>query len=268
MSLDKSQIIDLTKPATRDYKKFLLKHNPFPATGVPEDTPLFTVDREDIIKKFQNVIAEILQSNNSVLTVLVGENGSGKSHILRLFKYNINAQLLSRENGMLAAYVKNPGREFYDLYKTMVDDIGKSHFAEIIGEFVGEQLKSNSNFKQYFVKKIFYDQFVNGTLSLDAVLSECVYLDLQKEIYRLKFQNIGNSDVVYALLSLVNPNFSSYAWQWLLAEKMDKSEKDSIGVGSSITEDNAYSIFADIIKALSVMGIKYFIYVSSIVINN
>lgn len=257
MSADKSQLIDLKKPLSRNYREYFLKYNPFPSTGVPDDTPAFTVDRESIIKKFQNTIFEILESQNTVLTVLVGENGSGKSHILRLFKHNINAQLLEDQNGMLAAYVKNPGREFFDLYKLMIDDIGKYHLAKIVSNYITNFIKSYDNFKRDVPTSI-YSDYMDGKIDIEKVLDKSQFLNIAKIIYKKNFSEIPNSDMVNALLVLAHPDLSPLGWQWLMGEKLDQSEKNSIGVNRSIDSKNVYSTFHEFVKAINILGIKYF----------
>ncbi len=118
--MEKIGIIDLKKVKPRDYERFFLKRNPFPAVGVPSDALLITVDRVPIIKRFENVIAELLTDGTSIITVLVGDYGSGKSHLLKVFKQSVNSQLLSRENGTLAAYVKSPGEGFRDFFLEII----------------------------------------------------------------------------------------------------------------------------------------------------
>lgn len=258
MSAGISNKIDLTKPEARNYTTFLLKHNPFPSTGVPEDSPPFTVDRELVIKKFKDTIFEIMQTENTVLTVMVGENGGGKSHLLKLFKHTINQQLLSRENGMIAAYVKNPGGNFLDLFKTMIDDLGKTHIQNIVTSFIYEKISEIESEINEFVKKEIKEQFTNEKITLSDFLSKTQFLNIVKVFYRKYFSEITNQDLVFAVLSLAHPEYSSHAWRWLLGDKLGREEQNQIMVTQSISEENAYGMFNDLLKALRVIGIKYF----------
>ena len=79
--MENSGIINLTSRRRRDYSHFYLTRNPFPAIGVPVDSPPFTADRIREKKLFQNIMTELLDNGSSQLTVVVGEYGSGKSHL-------------------------------------------------------------------------------------------------------------------------------------------------------------------------------------------
>lgn len=257
MSADVSQKIDLTKPKARNYKKFFLKHNPFPSTGVPEDSPSFTVDREQVIKKFENTIFEIMETDNTILTVMVGENGGGKSHLSKLFRHKINQQLFSRENGMLAAYVKNPGSDFFDLFKTMMDDVGKSHIQKLVTDFIAEKITQDDDFKK-FSKLESYGLFKNNKISLSDLLVDSQYLSYEKTLYNKYFSEISNADMVYAILSLVHPDFSIIAWRWLLGDKIDRVDQNKILVHSNMASENAYALLDNFLNTLRVLGLKYF----------
>lgn len=257
MSADISNKIDLTKSKSRNYAGFFLKHNPFPSTGVPEDTPSFTVDRELVVKKFENTISEIIDTENTILTVMVGENGGGKSHLLKLFKHTINQQLFSKNDGMLAAYVKNPGSEFVDLFETMMDDIGKTHLQNIIAKFVNEKIIKDIEFKNYFSSSS-YEKLVNNQITLSEALDSSRYLDIIKIFYKKHFSEISNPEIVFAMLSLAHPEFSSTAWRWMLGDKIDKSDQNKILVNSYVSSDNAYRLFNNFVSTLRIIGIKYF----------
>lgn len=257
MSADISTKIDLTQSKSRDYGRFFLKHNPFPSTGVPEDAPSFTVDRELVVKKFENTISEIMSTGNTILTVMVGENGGGKSHLLKLFKHTINQQLLSKNDGMLAAYVKNPGSEFVDLFETMIDDIGKTHLQNIISRFVHEKIINDIGFQKYF-KSTYYQKLVDNEILLSDSLLNSQYLDIVKEFYKKYFSEISNQEIVYALLFLAHPDYSSIAWRWMLGDKIDKEDQNIILVRSYISSDNAYGLFNNFVRTLRITGVTYF----------
>ena len=121
-----SGLIDLQPKRARDYKQFYLRKNPFPPIGVPTSDELITVDREQVIRRFQNVISEVVSTGDSIITVLVGPYGSGKSHLLRVFKNSVNRQLLTSEEPMIAVYVKSPGEDFRDFFLGFVEDIGRT----------------------------------------------------------------------------------------------------------------------------------------------
>lgn len=257
MSADISNKINLIQSKSRNYEGFFLKHNPFPSMGVPEDVPPFTVDRELVVKKFENTISEIMDTGNTILTVMVGENGGGKSHLLKLFKHTINQQLLSKNDGMLATYVKNPGSEFVDLFETMMDDIGKSHIQNITTQYVHEKIIEDESL-QKFVNPQLFQKFSDNQITLSDLLVGSQYLDIVKEIYKKYFSEISNQEIVYVILSLAHPTHSTIAWRWLLGDKIDKEDQNRLLVHSYISSENAYSLFNNFVRTLRILGIKYF----------
>src|SRR5271157_3087693 len=139
--MESSGFIDL-KGDARDYSKFLLEHNPFPSLPIPQGIPTITSDRVEDKKRFQDAISELIVNGSSTLTVVVGEYGSGKSHLFRIFKQNVNSQLLSGKEGTMAVYVKTPGNDFSYLFSAFVDDMGEAMLREYakraIAQFIDE----------------------------------------------------------------------------------------------------------------------------------
>jgi len=256
--MEGSSFIDLRAPLRRDFTAFFLERNPFPTIGVPEDAPLITVDREKIIEQFQNVVFEALESGRSILTVMVGEYGCGKSHLLKVFRQNVNSQLLSRQNGTIAGYVKSPGEEFRDFVLAFIDDIGRDVLNGIASEMVRESLKENSNLETYVFSSELREETRRGVLSLDDILPRSRYLDFVDEVLKPKFEGLRNYDVVRAFLSLPNPEFSSLGWRWLSGANLSRSDKSRLGVTSSIQSDNAYEVFLDFMGMLKQIGITNF----------
>ena len=256
MSVDVSNKIDLTKSSPRNYAKFFLNHNPFPPLGVPGDIPLFTVDRDLVVKRFVNTISEIRTTGNSVLTVMVGENGGGKSHIFKLFKHTINLQL-TKEDTMLASYVKNPGNGFVDLFKTMIDNIGKTYLQNIVEKFVKDEIIKNKELQQYF-KPHAYEKFTRNEITLHDLVLDSQYLNIINKFYENFFTTISNKDIVHVVLCLIHPELSLIAWRWILGDKIEKIGKNRISLQNDISPENAYRLFNDFIKTLKIIGVQYF----------
>lgn len=251
--MEKSDIIDLTNLKPRNYTPFFLRGNPFPAIGVPGDTILITVDREPIIKRFKNVIAELVNNETSIITVLVGDYGSGKSHLLKIFKQEVNKQLLSRENGTLAVYIKSPGEDFRDFFLGFIEDIGRFLLTKYSEEVIREYIERN----RQKVANIIIDpklklSFVGGNFDLSELLQKSQYLELFRWIKADLFQNIRSPDVVKAFLSLSHPDYSSKAWRWFLGGSITKGE---IFETSIEDDDAAYSVFRNLVDLLHVIGI-------------
>lgn len=251
--MEKSDIIDLRKVKPRDYTSFFLKRNPFPAIGVPGDTILITVDREPIIKRFENVIAELLGNEASIITVLVGDYGSGKSHLLKFFKQEVNRQLLSRESGTLAAYIKSPGEDFRDFFLGFIEDIGRSLLTKYSEEILREFIENNrQKIANIIIDPKVKASFIAGNFDLSELLQKSKHLELFRWIKGELFQEVRSNDLVVAFLSLSHPDYSSKAWRWFLGGHLTKGELFETSIED---DDTAYSTFRNLVDLLRVTGI-------------
>jgi hypothetical protein len=252
--LERSGLIDLTKIQARNYEKFSLKRNPFPAIGVPEETLLITADREMVIKRFQNVMRELIDGGRSIVTVMVGEYGSGKSHLLKLFKMSVDTQLFPSE-GIIAVYVKSPGEDFSYLLFGFIDNLGFEFLSQLSKKYLRQKLLSDDRFTNLIFDVEMRDAFVNGRARLDETLNKTRILELIDHLKKTDFQGL-DSDLTYAFLLLSHPQLQQVAWRWLIGETLDRDEKDLLGVSASLDPKKAYKMFVDIRKILKNVGIK------------
>jgi len=252
--LERTGLIDLRGVKARDYSKFYLRRNPFPAIGIPEETLTITVDRERVVKRFQNVMRELLDTGKSIITVMVGEYGSGKTHLLKLFKKSVNTQLLSPE-GTLAVYIKTPGEDFSYFFYEFVDDIGLDLLTQLSIRFISKTMRSQHELMRHIFDVKMRAGFKSGQLELREILEKLRFLDLMNDLLSSKFTGIS-SDLTRVFLSLANPKMSSVAWKWLLGEKLNKNDKEIIGVDSSIDPKTTYKLFRDLVKLLQIIGIQ------------
>lgn len=256
--MEKSWLIDLKRPILRNYEKFFLSRNPFPSIGIPGEGPLITVDREQIIKKFQNVIGDFLQTTNSSITVLVGGYGSGKSHMLRAFKYNVNLQLSSKENGVLAVYIKSPGESFRDFVSEFIEDIGKERLTQYSEEIIDKFIK---NHRDIVLKNACDNQAKNeikrGKYQIGSVVAKSTHIPLFKKIRNTYFSD-KETNTILSFLSLAHPEHSSKAWRWFLGEKLSKDDMGTLAITSCIdSAERAYDVFKDIIFILKKIDINH-----------
>jgi hypothetical protein len=252
--LERSGLIDLSKTKARNYESYYLKRNPFPAIGIPEETLLITADREAVIKRFQNVIREVLDTGGSIVTVMVGEYGSGKSHLLKLFKKSVDTQLLHSE-GTMAVYVKSPGEDFSYFLFGFIDNIGFELLTQLTKGYLISRLLSNANLHQYIIDANRWKAFVKKEIRFEDVISKIRILDLFNQLKKTDFTGI-DTDLSHVFLSLADPRIQQISWRWLIGETLDKEEQELLGVDSSIDQKRAYKTFLDIVKILKIVGIK------------
>jgi hypothetical protein len=258
--MEKDGLIEL-KISVKDYSKFFLVQNPFPAVGVPEEYPRITIDREAIKRRFQNVISEVVTTGKTIITVMVGEYGSGKSHLLKLFRNSVNAQLLTNETGALAIYVKSPGEEFSDFFYSMIDGIGKELLIGQSRRFLTEETYSNPEYGNFIYDSKVHDQYNKRKAALDDILSKSQTVDMFGKIRKERFGDIKNPDVVYAFLNMARVEMATKAWRWFLGQHLEKDETGlgGLNVEQQITAGNAYQTFLDFMNVLRVIGIKYLV---------
>jgi len=255
--MEKTGIIELKRGKARKYEVFFLKRNPFPALGVPTNGVLITVDREAEIKRFQNIVSELLDNGTGIITVLVGAYGSGKSHLLKVFKNSVNAQLLSRDNGALAMYVKSPGEDFRDFFLGLVEDFGRPLLTQYSEEVIRDHVEKNkAEAETYIYRDEALSSFRDGNYEIGTLLQSSQYLDLFRDIKAARFRDIRSNDLVYGFLMLSHPDHSSKAWRWFLGERLEKEEKHTVSIETSIEDDEtAYSVFRDLVLLLRMIGI-------------
>jgi ABC-type dipeptide/oligopeptide/nickel transport system ATPase component len=256
--MSNKSFIDLKTPKRRNFSDYFLERNPFPTLGVPEDVPLITVDRETIIEQFKNVVFTVLDGKKSILTVLVGEYGSGKSHLLKVFKRNINEQILSMKGGTIAGYIKSPGDDFRDFVLAYIDNIGRDILQGLARDIVKEFLKKTPEIEKYVFSLESRDKLKNGNFFSDEIMRGARQIDLSNDIIDTHLKGLRNNDIAKAFLGLANPSSVSLGWRWLSGDKLTSSEKNCLDVTGSITSDNAYETFADFMKMLRQAGIDNF----------
>ncbi len=246
------------KDEQRDYEKFFLIRNPFPSLAVPDEIPPFTADREEPIRRFKDVIVELTRNDSTSVSVIVGEYGSGKSHLFRVFKHEVNRQLLSTNDGTLATIIGSPGNNFADLFFSFLDDIGRNALTQYSSQIISNYIKNNKdNVKQYISNYDPRNKFLNDNLSLEDFLLNSTYININKEIRKNKLNHVKDDDIVFAFLSLSHPEYGSIAWKWFQGSNISKSEMAHINVGKIIKEPElAFSLFDDFIKIIYFVGIK------------
>ncbi len=232
MSLDNHGLIDLGQLEKRDYSRLLLNKNPFPSTAVPGDVPLTTADRKPVLRRFLDTMSSLSNENASTVTVLLGDYGTGKSHLLKLFKVSVNSKLLLSEKPILAIYVKSPGKSMRDLLLYILDDLGREFLSRLSNEFLfkfiskigtSKYLKSYEEFKLTKVSQI--PEYLENSRSIELVNAA------QSELLGLK-----NSDLIRSFLFLSHPDLGSIAWRWFIGSSLSRDEKNTLGLTSTIDD--------------------------------
>ncbi len=253
-----SSQIDLSQLTKRDYALCFLKRNPFPSTAIPEDLPQITVDREDVIRHFKDVISALYIDGSSTITVLSGGYGSGKSHLLKVFKNNIQSQLLDSEKATLAVYINSPGRNFLDLFFALIDDVGRDYLARVSNTLINKFLIQNERAaRKEFIRGTITDSTDLSKIKIDDLFQMIVTFAFLKEFNRFFMSDVKNSDLLTALFFLSHPTYSDPAYRWFLGEKISAEERKFMRISGMIDHHRiAYNMMEPLLTSFKLSGVE------------
>ncbi len=251
MALDEQGLVDLSTLEKRDYNRLFLKFNPFPSTAVPAESPITTADRKPVLRRFLDVLSGLYSDGTSSITVLLGDYGTGKSHLLKLFKVSINSKLLHSDKPIIAIYIKSPGRNIRDLLLYLIDDIGRDFLVNLASKYIFNFIKSDS--KKYLIhgRKFILEsasQITNYMLEAKTIQ---LINDLEDSL-----SNVQNTDLIRAFLALPDSNLGSIAWRWFVGSSLSREERDRLHLESIINDTRiAEQVLNGLLKLLISMGI-------------
>lgn len=158
----------------------------------------------------------------------------------------------------MAAYVKSPGEDFRDFLLGVIEDVGRQLMTAYAGEVLRAAILSDTKVAEtHVLKSEVAASLRKGDIEIGTFLASCIHLDLIRELMVPRFSAVHSTDLVLSFFNLCHPDYSSKAWRWFLGEKLDSTDKNSIGVEGTIDDDEtAYSIFHDLLVLFSMIGIK------------
>jgi type II secretory pathway predicted ATPase ExeA len=235
MSLDEHGLVDLSKLKKRDYSRLFLLYNPFPSMAVPSEAPLITADRKPVLRRFTDVLSALYTDRTSSATVLLGDYGSGKSHLLKLFRVSVNDKLLFSDKSVLAVYVKSPGRSIRDLLLYLIDDVGRDLLSKLAKKYIFNYIRSKRMESKYLIKGKLLN--LNDANDIEEYFRNTTSLDLLGDV-ESSLGNVKNQDLVRAFLALPHPEIGSYAWRWLIGSSLSKTERELLNIDSTIDDSH------------------------------
>lgn len=132
---------NLNEPLLRirnlDYKKFGLKANPFPISGITADhTPYPLIDR-GMDDEIHNFIDDTLRGQEYGGLVILGDFGSGKTYALRYVETLLRT-IVTRPDAeeILAIYVEKPPRTVLGLIADVCNRIGRVRIKNFLREMI------------------------------------------------------------------------------------------------------------------------------------
>ncbi|MGI0047541.1 MAG: P-loop NTPase fold protein [Nitrosotalea sp.] len=194
----KKEDFDLRDITKIDYSSLCLVSNPFPSIAIPDLLPSVTADRKEILENFKDNLRQTIFENRSAIMILSGHWGTGKSHLLKFFKYKVNSQLLNSENRAISVYLKSLGKSFLDFYLNFVDDVGRDFLTSVSNQIILNffEEKGDSYLKKSLMPNV--ESVSVKSSSIEEILMKSKFYDIFLDI-KTKYQQIS-SDVVYAVL--------------------------------------------------------------------
>lgn len=254
------KFIDFTQ-SERDYAKILLKQNPFPALAIPEEKPSITADRQQARDKFVNVIGNLRKEGESSVVIFIGDYGSGKSHLLRVFATAIGEQLYNIKDGVFPIFLRSPGKNFLEYAIEAFTGVGLSKMTEISHKLVEEYISKNQNRVKSLIHKSHQPKFESGNYVLEDLLEETQVLDLFKEMRAKMLPSVKDEDFLYAFLALSHKSSRMNAWNWFSGSYLSKDEKERIMVSNLNDDSRRAKIFLkDFVDILMKIGFQSIVF--------
>ena len=220
------------KKASRSYKAYRLKRNPFPYVGVPEDAVSIYADRIKELKMVEEVVKSSLH-NASCHAALIGSYGNGKTHTLKFIKRQIESQL---KDVAVVVYISSPGDRILSLYSNFMYEFGFHRLENLVWKFL---------------------EFASGEKNLRKKVNEGeVLLPEMLEIGKRRlFNEIKYTDFATAFLKLTMEECKFLAWKYLCGEPIVSDYRRELDVVTPIdNDDKALRAFMSLKRILSLLG--------------
>ena len=257
---DEAQL-DYTDLQPRNFSRFGLLNNPFPAVPVAADKVRIFVDRLREIKAVEYVTKDAFTTGKTQTLIIEGLYGNGKSCLLKYVRTKINTQLATNEDRKgIAVYVPTPGLFLKDLFAGILSDLGTNFLRSVAYRIIVNKIGSSrlvnyifdiekSNFKQIANQVEKDPLLLSRTFSRKAFRVKDLYHDVESEF------SVEFPEFLHATLSLADDETLMTAWRWLLGEFLSREERSDIGVVREIEDsDDVLKAFASLRQILKEAG--------------
>jgi Cdc6-like AAA superfamily ATPase len=233
----------------RDYSKFGLIGNPFPYSGVPDESPAIYVGQENVMGTIGNVLSATISTGKSNHLIITGTYGNGKSHTLRYIKKVLSNRFSEKDTlGICVGEISHFSEGFLDIYSKFVYDLGYDFLKDRAEEFLGLVAREMLN-EGLIDKEVSgvngWEMIVKG----DVLLSDVVPSAVVRLNHIVRFMDFSK-----AFLNLAYEDNSIDAWDWICGEGVDYLKRRQIGVIKSLDEKNAVKAFVSLKNTLKFLN--------------
>ncbi|EHQ36187.1 BREX system ATP-binding domain-containing protein [Methanoplanus limicola] len=212
-----------------DYSRLNLTGNPFPYSGIPEQTPEIYVGQEDVLNKISNVLSPVIKYGRSSHLIISGSYGNGKSHTLRYIQSQIKKQFENSElNKPVVGYIGQPGESMLDIYRDFIYDIGPDYLKSNAQKYIGNcavQLSREGKIEEDIKNNEGWNSIESGDVLLSDVIPEAMI----KLSAKTKFPDFSR-----AFLNLAYEENSITSWEWISGESIEYSRRREINLTTNI----------------------------------
>jgi Cdc6-like AAA superfamily ATPase len=230
-------------------KDYNLSSNPFPwGAGVPLTDVSFFANKKEFREKIEGLVSETIDNKKSSVYIIFGRYGCGKTHTLRYMRHIIT----EKQQDAYAIYINNPGERFLDLYRSVINEIGKDRLLGYAKEFAG---KVHLHYARDLVQRT-----DNGEITLEELPSF-----FNKETVRSETRRIMRiitrdefPEFAHVLVHLPDKELEEDAWQFLSAQTRRWSRHlSTFEIGRFINDDEtAISAFTALLRIMHEIGKK------------
>jgi Cdc6-like AAA superfamily ATPase len=188
----------------------------------PHDDPKFFFGRTDIQEELMNRVTKDIALHIPIKLVLVGDYGTGKTHLLRHLQYRVNQDNLGLHVIYLTIGDLSRKSRFSVLYRSIMKAIGMNELIRLLEGL--EDKSANLGELEDNLERITREE--SGSKSVSGMLRQT---HLQKN----------------------NPSILMDIWRWFLGEPINVAKLNSFGVPDGLTE------LVDYLKVLMAIGTLY-----------
>jgi P-loop Domain of unknown function (DUF2791) len=243
LQIDESNF-DLTSAIGNGYAKYYLLGDPFPAFTITEEAPKLFVDRVTLMHDIQRYILDLHSSGDSDAFLILGDYGTGKTHILKFLKHQINSSLANLENDRALAIYVRPGGSMLDFLANFVSSLGLDFLTVTVKDYIDNLGASPTRTAAKAPVPLFGD-----TSFLKKGLQSRVDF-VRAHAGNVLLQAVGSSDLLSVIAAFYDPKSRIAAWSWLRGMPITAQDRKEMQIAATIKEEGVLPILNGLIQFL------------------
>lgn len=244
---------ELSEKKKDKYFELGFARNPFPSTPVPpEPDPDFCVNQEDVGELILGSLGNAIVKGEQSALVLCGDIGTGKSHVVRFFRWNINTKLEGAGEG-IAAFVQKPGKNFLQLLGGLSESLGLASFQKALAML----LMGNSSLTEK-TKELVKKKYIERKPTGEELDESTIVQELDATIYQL----VKKGDISNVLSRLLSDDDET-AWALISRGSILKTVASEAGLATAVI-DHPVGWFVSMARIFSTAYESFIVFVDEL----